>query len=461
MVQTLFLKYILEKAEEVKEEFGGERLTASHVVVAVADFCKTRYTGLEYFYLAYPRFEEERVRYIFSKEIKLAGYLRLALSINTKKGVHEAEFDLEACERIALARDADILSVDVVFVCALMQLQEKYRSTLRTVSTEQSIFALLEETDKNIYDYAISRIEELRRILKEKAEKAAEIRDWKPAKKFVEPEELRELLFKSIKKSTDGKVITLKLPRFFGSSDLKVSIHQAKGRYYINDNGCAKKYLLKRLGDKQKCERVLSKICSPYWINKNNITGYFTNANGFFAFLKRVVFIANADLYYTRANLGACKREKGYAYIPANKAEPLDEAKLIDLLKSGVGSNYDKNRGLYIWFDAHCTLSSSRVFFQIETLEDNLIRFSDLKKGQYEGEIFEEFYWCNSDITPYKKSVESINARFGADFDGKNIYLTEKQENYSKAVFKFFNLAIIFSEFGHDIALPKIRGQKR
>ena len=43
MVQTLLLKAILEDAEDVMNEFGGEYLTASHIVVAIADFCKTKY----------------------------------------------------------------------------------------------------------------------------------------------------------------------------------------------------------------------------------------------------------------------------------------------------------------------------------------------------------------------------------------------------------------------------------
>ena len=69
MVQTLFLKFILEKAEEVMNEFGDEYLTASHIVVAVADFCKTRYNGLDSEYFFYPKFEEERLRYIFAPNI--------------------------------------------------------------------------------------------------------------------------------------------------------------------------------------------------------------------------------------------------------------------------------------------------------------------------------------------------------------------------------------------------------
>lgn len=37
MVQTLLLKTIIENAEKIMIEFGGEYLTTSHVMVAVAD----------------------------------------------------------------------------------------------------------------------------------------------------------------------------------------------------------------------------------------------------------------------------------------------------------------------------------------------------------------------------------------------------------------------------------------
>lgn len=45
MIQTELLKHIIEKANVIKQEFGSEVLSASHVVAAVADLCKTKYTG--------------------------------------------------------------------------------------------------------------------------------------------------------------------------------------------------------------------------------------------------------------------------------------------------------------------------------------------------------------------------------------------------------------------------------
>ena len=78
MKYTLLLTNILEKANKVKEEFKCEYLYASHIAVAVADFCKNDYTGFFVSDMTYhpARFEEERLRYIFRKEIKLASYFR-------------------------------------------------------------------------------------------------------------------------------------------------------------------------------------------------------------------------------------------------------------------------------------------------------------------------------------------------------------------------------------------------
>jgi hypothetical protein len=44
---------------------------------------------------------------------------------------------------------------------------------------------------------------------------------------------------------------------------------------------------------------------------------------------------------------------------------------------------------------------------------------------------------------------------FGAEFDGRDVFLSDKAENLFPAMVKFFNLAVLLSEFGHDIAVRK------
>ena len=102
---------------------------------------------------------------------------------------------------------------------------------------------------------------------------------------------------------------------------------------------------------------------------------------------------------------------------------------------------------------------SGRAAFLIETLDEKHIRISDRKKNKIEGEIFEAFYWSNDDISPYTPFVSKVAERFGAEFDGRNLYLTEKSTAFFGAVLRFFNLAVVLSEFGHNITLPGKRGR--
>ncbi len=459
MQHTVLLKTIIDKANDVKDEFGGEYLCASHVAVAVADFCRTKYIGTSISDNTYfpCRFEEERLRYIFSNEVKLKSFFRTVLSRNTKNGVKEREFDFYCCEGVANTRRTDILSADLVFLCALREIDDAYKPNIRSAVSDDAIISVLQNTDRNIYDYVIENISEVLFELNKKSEIAKSIRDWKPARKFAEPKEIADIFFKSIEAKIKNNVITLKLAKFFGTTDLKVSIHKTDGIYYIHDNGCAIKHLLKQIKDNAKCENVLKKVCGSCWIDKGRITGSFVSVSSFFYYLQRLIFIAHADIYYTKAEKPLYYKQKDYIYIDTDKAEPINETELLEKLKSGIGFDYDEKAGLYYWLDTRYSLFSSRASFLIETFENEKIRISDRHKGKIEGEIFEAFYWNNDDISLYNKFVLKVADRFGGEFDGRNIYLTDKKENFCKAAYKFFNMAVLLSEFGHDIELPKIK----
>jgi hypothetical protein len=455
MIHTALLEAILEGANAVKNASNCEYLCASHIAVAVAEFCGRTYTGLDFSTFCYPRFEEERLRYLFSKEVKLAAYFRLRLSQNIKNGIPEEEFDLSCCEHIASLRGAPLLSSDVVFLCTLTKLHGSYKGAVRTAISDEAVIALLQDADANIYDYVIKRIDDIRSVLKKKADEAAAIRDWKPATKFAEPEALAAMFFEKIKKNVSKTVLTLRFPRFFGTTDLKVSIHQAGDVYYIHDNGCTIRHLSKQVADQQKRDRIIKKVCHSCWIDKGRITGRFCRSFSFLYYLQSLVFIAHADLYYTKTEKPVYHRDKAYFYVDADQADPLDAAALLDELKNSIHFDYDENKGLYYWLDTNYSFSSGRASFLVETLERKRIRISDKNRGKIEGEIFEAFYWDNDDISPYSKFLSKITARFGAEFDGRDVFLSDKAENLFPAMVKFFNLAVLLSEFGHDIAVRK------
>lgn len=461
MKHTILLEEILERANGVKAEFGSEYLCASHIAVAVTDFCRTKYTGFSVSDMTYwpNRFEEERLRYLFSKETRVADYFRMRLSHNAKNGVQEKAFDLNGCERIAALRKAEVLSSDVVFLYALASIHESYRRVVQTVNSEESVIARLQDVDLNVYNYVIEHIEGLCAELKKKSYEAIAIRDWKPAAKFVEPEELPQLAFDGIETKYTGNIITVRIPKFFGNTGLTLSIHRVDGIYYIHDNRCALRYLDRRLQNAEQYERAVRKVCHNHRIDKGRITGSFTNVTGFMYYIKDLVFVAQADLYYPRAKHQLCFKDKGYVYMPEDKAEPFEEAELINMLKESVNAYYDENVGLCCWLNADNFPFETRYSFLVETFDDGHIRFSDKLKGKYEGELLEPYYWYydSTDISAYSRLFNKFAERFGGEFDGKNIYLTAKAKDFRHALFQFFQFATLVSSLGHSIALPKLK----
>lgn len=461
MTHTVLLREILERANRIKEELGSEHLCASHIVVAVVDVCHRKYTGFSVSDMTYwpNRFEEERLRYLCSKETRVASYFKIHLSCNTKRGVEEEAFDITGCERIAVLRGAEVLSADVVFLCALANIHESYRRAVRSVQSEASVMALLQDTDLNIYNYVIENIELVCAELKKKADEAAAIRDWKPAAKFVEPEELIQLAFAGIDTKHAGNITTVRIPQFFGNASLTLSIHRVDGIYYIHDNRCALRYLARTIRDVKKYERAVRKVCHSARIDKGRITGSFADVTGFMYYLKDLIFVAQADIYYPKAKCQLCIKDKGYVYLPEDKAEPFDAESLINILKESVNAYYDENEGLCCWLKAGNSPFQTRYSFLVETLCNGRIRFRDRRKGKYEGELLEPCYWYHdsTDISAFSRFFTKLADRFGGEFDGENFYLTAKSKDFRHALFQFFQLAVLVSGLGHSIALPKIK----
>ena len=129
------------------------------------------------------------------------------------------------------------------------------------------------------------------------------------------------------------------------------------------------------------------------------------------------------------------------------------------MLKESVSAYYDENDGLCCLLKAGNSPFQTRYAFLVETLEDGDIRLSDKLKGKYEGELLESCYWYHDDqdISVYRGFFTKMAERFGAEFDGKNVYLTANPKDFRIALYRFFQFAVLISRFGHDIKLPKVR----
>ncbi len=481
MVQTALFKAILKRADEVKEEFNGEYLTAAHIAVAVADFCAIGYTGLTPLELqSSVQFEEERLRYIFSREVKPSSYLRLSLSHNTKDGVKEEAFDVECCEQIAILRETDLLTADVLFLCALKELKKPYRVAVKNIVSDDSILVSLQDADKNVYDYVIDRIDDICCKLKKKTDEARAIRDWKPASKFSEPEELIKQLFDNISTSYEKNVLCITVPKFLLGTDLKLSIYKVRDSYIIHDNGCAVESLSKRI-DNNCVKRVLDLIWGESNLQNNKLFAEFTDVKSVLYFIQEVILTANADLYYEyfieepfgrRRYVEPCDVLENEQH-----AKEFDHNTFVDALKETVTAFYDENKGLQLRLDTKYCNCSYAIKVLIETLDDTTVRFSDAYKNKkYEtGEMLEAFYFGSrkeyDDM--YYEVMHKLAKPFGMTFDmtssiifpeycgnqhnHKNPYVLSTVPNWLSDFYKFMNSAVLISVVADRINYEKLR----
>ena len=71
--------------------------------------------------------------------------------------------------------------------------------------------------------------------------------------------------------------------------------------------------------------------------------------------------------------------------------------------------------------------------------------------------MFEAFYWDHDDIAKYSDELKPYLERFGVDFNGKDVFVSDSAEKLVDAIMRFFNLSVLLSEFGGLILLPKGR----
>lgn len=482
MKHTVLLEKILESAMRIKEEYGSEYLCASHIAVAVTDFCRTKYTGFSVSDMTYwpNRFEEERLRYVFANETRVADYFRIRLSQNTKNGVQEKEFDLNGCERIAALRKAEVLSSDVVFLCALASIHESYRRVVQTVHSEETVLARLRDVDLNVYDYVIAQIGDVCSALKKKADEAVAIRDWKPAAKFAEPEDLLKQFFDNVSATCENNVLQITLPGFLREADLKLSIYKVKEHFIVHDNGCAVNSLSKRI-DSSRIQKVLDLL----W-DKSNLQGHIlftqiTDVKFVLYFIQEVILTANTDLYYEYFKeeiFGHCRYiDPCKAFESEQQAEAFDANAFVDALKESVTASYDENKGITLRLDTKYCHCSYGIKVLIETLDDGMVRFSDAYKNkQYEtGEMLEAFYSSSTKESDdlYYEVMQEMAKSFGMAFDmtssivfpeyngrkhnHKNPYMLSTVKNWVRDFYKFMNSAVLISVVAARINYKKVR----
>lgn len=467
-----FLEDILSQARQIQKDAEMQYLCAPCIIVAVVRFCADDYRGYSKYDDCYylEEYGEEKLRYLYKKVFK-AGPRLIEFVWKRRLENDLAQYDTDFMsdyeqifEELSHSRRPAYVSADMVFLAAVKSIAERNRIGVREeFQVDFSIAEVLKQTDKDIYDYVVCEIEKVVQKLQNKSDKAKAIRDWRPAKKFLEPEELKSLILGSVKVIESEKELSLTLPYFFNDDDgeLKLTICKSGNLYYAHDNGCALYQLRRCVRDEEKVQRILKRLFKREMLQGELLIRHFHDANYFLLYIELLILVAHAELYYTK--LDSYGMHYDYEKCLPEEKEKLDVQELKGILKQCVRCGYDENRGLLLRIFHRYARSSETPAFLLETMEDGTIKISDGKAGKYAGEIFEMLRFRDDDISPYSKQIKKVCKKFGVDFDGQYISLMTKnngKDAFIKAFVCFLNAAVLLSEFNCMIELPYLNGDK-
>ncbi len=209
----------------------------------------------------------------------------------------------------------------------------------------------------------------------------------------------------------------------------------------------------------EKYDKVLKKIHKPFGVEDPVLYSAFSQNRILFNFLKKLIFIANADLIYRNIKTDYPIFDSPEKPIP--DTDNIDTNQLVSSIKKDFKSVYDENKGLILVIPHLYPSSTICASFQTETLSENKIRISDNLKDRPEGSVFDGFYYIHDDISAFANFISKFVKRFGGNFDGKNISLTAEitYGNFAAALLRFMNIAFLLSELGGFIKLPQLRNR--
>ncbi len=393
---------------------------------------------------------------IFKGSPKLTAHV-LKSRLKKTSSQHDIDFienKKNVLDELGKARGNHVLSTDLVLLMVVRELEEPFCVTLYNEWQDNwDVETVLEKLDQRIYDYVIVEVEKIIAQLNEKAERARAIRDWRPAEKFVEPEILKKYILETVQVTEAEEELQLMIPVFL-SEELKLTICCKDSVYYVHDNGAAMRQLRKRLKSETELEQILCAIWKRGIPEQEYVIGSFLDSQQFLNYLKLVIFVAHADLYYGRLD------ENGIRYdyelqIPCKK-ETFDKKMLLEQLKDCVAVKYDEEKGLLLRIFKRYALSSETPWVQLELLEKRQIQISDGRSGEQIGEVFEMLLFVSEDLSVHEESIQKVCERFDVEFDGRSIHkrVDDKELHVLvPACFQFLYASVILSEFGCMIDL--------
>ena len=267
---------------------------------------------------------------------------------------------------------------------------------------------------------------------------------------------LKEKLLSLLTVEKTDRSVSVTVPEFFAATGdgLHLTFLYYDEVFYVHDNGGAVAQLKKQIGNADTFQKTLKRVGEKVSFDGERMVGAFCQVHTFFRYMQMLVFIANADLYCDCLDEDGLRFDNDIVLPTDDKLESLDLNGLFECLDGGIFCSLNDDGSYRLSLAMFYSTFSTYASYRVE-LTDERVTVTDFHKGKIEGELFESFYWDHDSTADYADEINRYGCRFGVEFDGKDIFITDSSEHSNKAFWSFFNMAVLMSELGNRIELPK------
>lgn len=468
MASTFLLRNMLMQADALQNELGVKDQYPTIFLLAALTYCEPKYTGFGKNEQPEPiPYEEERLRYIFSKVFlrgcgacaRMIKYLLKKHQNDWMPAISREEMLLQV-QALAEGRKVPVMSVELMLAVVLEHMDLRLETLLKPECRQGKISAqlLMEMCDREIYDYVIEEIEKLMLQLRQKSKEVVELRDWRPARMFAPVEELESKLRSSIVIDEQGGELSITIPYFFADTErpMRITVRDTEEGFVAHDNGLALEELSAR-PDVNDPVQMAERICAGTvcHLEDGRLTICFQGSHYLNYFLQYAALIAHADLYPDydlRGNVYQVAQR--YDRIPT-KEQP-DYSNLCENWLEYLRVGYDEYSGIQVGLGLVFLGCNTGSRFLLTTDEDGLITIVDYSNSYNEGAILENYINYYEESTNNHGQIQALAKRFGGTYDGESVRCTfrnDSEDAFVKAVNRYAQMGVILSQLGYNIPL--------
>lgn len=260
-------------------------------------------------------------------------------------------------------------------------------------------------------------------------------------------DDFMEILHGNVEKIYENNRLYLTVPDFFGDGlTLKLVVASPhEGFYVIHDDGSAVAALRSRLPREEWNAPGLA-----YSGENQRVYAGLPQDVHFYAYLGRLVTIANADLFYKRLDCplnGMCPSE---FYEREGEAEPFDPDVFLNMVNEGLRARERPDGSLRLRHPfSYPNPETSTTGGLLLRREGDEIVITDSSVPGIEGSVLECFLYHYDYLSDYAKEAQPYFDRFGGRITGENSFeFRTPVSDLRKGLYRVYSLTTVLSLFG-------------